>query len=84
MSKRFTDTVKHLFGWGERLVQTDVRNPDGGYFYAVANIRPWWFWSMRRWRLFLSILWRRYDRRRIDWRTAWKVSTVAKGLSKPK
>jgi hypothetical protein len=54
----------------------------GEPLYVDAKIRPAWYWTWRRVRLFLIIVWRRYEASRIDWRTAWAVSRVAKGLTR--
>ena len=64
--------------WGEAMAQTDV-----GGLWVVAKIRPRWYWLLRRVRLFLRIVWRRYENARLDWRTSWSVSAVAGGLSGP-
>lgn len=31
--------IKHLFGWGERLVQTDVRKPEPAKEIIVDGVR---------------------------------------------
>jgi len=70
--------------WTYCLVVTDIRNPldPSTPLYADAKIRPAWYWCYRRVGLFLSILWRKYEAARIDWRTAWSVSECAVGLTR--
>ena len=67
------------------LVQTDIPNTvEGGYLYAYAKIRPKWYWTYKRIRLFLSIVWRRWEIccPRIGVSQAWDIAKVAKGLTK--
>ena len=65
--------------WGHAMAQTDV-----GGLWAVAKIRPRWYWWLKRLWLFSRIVWRMPDSdprcTRIDWRTAWEVARVAEGL----
>lgn len=72
-----------LKNWTTVLAQTDVHGRDGEPLYAHAIVRPRWYWFLRRVKLFLGIVWRRWDAQcsRIDIRTAWSVSEVAKGLT---
>jgi len=64
--------------WGRAMAQTDV-----GGLWVRAKVRPKCYWFIRRLRLFLRIVWRRYETERIDWRTAWQISKVAVGLVGP-
>ena len=64
--------------WGECMAQTDI-----GGLWVAAKVRPTWWWTCRRVQLFLSIVWRRMETTRLDWRTAWDVSEVAVGLVGP-
>lgn len=76
-------SITNWFYFGAAFVQTDVPNPiDGGFCYAHAKVRPPWYWLCRRVRLFVLIVWRRFDPgcSRIDWSTAWQVSAASKGL----
>ena len=71
--------------WTSVFAETDIPNAiEGGYCYVWAKVRPRWYWFYRRLRLFLGIVWRRYGPgyTRMDWRTAWDVSSVAKGLTR--
>ena len=68
--------------WGCAFVETDIPNTyEGGYCWTWAKIRPRWYWWIRRMQMFLEIVWRPFETSRIDWRTAWDVSKVARGLS---
>ena len=68
--------------WTTVLAPTDISDPRTGEpLYVAAKVRPAWYWNWRRVCLFLSIVWRKYEVSRIDWRTAWAVSKVAKGLT---
>ena len=73
--------MKH---WRTVLVPTDIRDPQtSAPLYVYARIRPMWFWYLRRVKLFALIVWRKCedDDWRLDWRTAWKVSECAIGLT---
>jgi hypothetical protein len=64
------------------MAQTDVRDYNGEPLYAEAIVRPSWYWNLRRLKLFLSIVWRKWDEGyRLSISTAWSVSEVAKGLT---
>lgn len=65
--------------WRTELRPTDVYTGEGQQLYVYARIRPSWYWTVRQIRLFLKIVWRRYESDRIDWDTAWEVSKVARG-----
>lgn len=69
--------------WTTVLAQTDVRDPEiNKPLYAYAKVRPRWYWTLRRLKLFLGIVWRKWDEGyRLSWSTAWEVSEVAKGLT---
>ncbi len=68
--------------WTTALVPTDLNDPYTGEPLCVyAKIRPAWYWTWRRVCLFASIVWRRYEVSRMDWRTAWAVSRCAVGLT---
>jgi len=46
-----------------------------------AKIRPRWYWTLCRIKLFLNIVWRVHDEvdgrnLRLDWETAWDVSGI--------
>jgi len=74
--------MSELRNWTTVLVQTDVW-ADGEALYAHAIVRPRWYWFLRRVKLFLGIVWRRFDPgcTRMGIRTAWDVSKVAEGLT---
>jgi len=56
--------------WGNVWCQTDI-----GYgAWVCAKIRPRWFWTLRRVKFFLSLVWCRYEESRIGWRLAWSIS----------
>lgn len=64
------------------MAATDIRGHDGETLYAEAIVRPRWFWFLRRMKLFLSIVWRKWDAGyRLSISTAWSVSKVAEGLT---
>jgi len=68
--------------WTTVLAQTDVRDHNGELLYADAIVRPNWYWNLRRLKLFLGIVWRKWDEGyRLSIATAWSVSEVAKGLT---
>ena len=68
--------------WTSALRPTDLTDPATGEpLYVVAKIRPRWYWRCRRCWLFARIVWRRWETGRLDWRTAWAVAAVAKGLT---
>lgn len=70
--------------WTSALRPTDITDPATGEpLYVMAKIRPHWYWGVRRLWLFARIVWRRWDTdtSRLDWRTAWAVSKVARGIS---
>jgi len=58
--------------WGTALAQTDI-----GGLWVWAKVRPWWYWRIRRVRLFLYLVWRRYETTRLTVEVAWAVSKVA-------
>lgn len=66
--------------WKTELRPAGIYDPrDGEMLYAETDIRPAWYWWIRRMVLFLQIVWRRYEDQRISIRTAWSVSEVAMG-----
>jgi len=67
--------------WSTVMAQTDVRGYNGEPLYCDALVRPNWYWNLRRLKLFLSIVWRKWDQGRLSIATAWSVSEVAKGLT---
>lgn len=64
--------------WGRALAQESFT---GGWCHA--RVRPAWYWWLRRLRLFVLIVWRRYEISRLDARTAWDISRCAVGLVGP-
>lgn len=69
--------------WTSALRPTDITDPATGEpLYVCAKIRPRWYWGVRRVWLFVRIVWRRWETERLNWSTAWAVSTVARGLTK--
>ncbi len=75
-SGRVLRTRFWLLGWwGQLFAPTDM-----GDLWTTAKVRPFWFWWWRRLCLFVSIVWRRYEVQRLDWRTSWAVSHVALGV----
>jgi hypothetical protein len=64
--------------WAWKFVPTDMSDKNGDALYVYTKIRPSWYWFLRRVRLFLYLV---CCRSRIDWRTAWKMSRVAKGIT---
>lgn len=72
-------SIRSWYCWGTTpLLPTDIPG-----CYCHAKIRPWWYWTFRRVRLFLLIVWRRWDEQcgRLSIKTAWSVSSVAKGFT---
>lgn len=68
--------------WRSVLAQTDIRGYDGEVLYAHTVVRPRWYWFLRRLKLFLSIVWREWEKDyRLSISTAWSVSEVAQGLT---
>jgi hypothetical protein len=72
--------------WRRVFLPTDIPNTyEGGWCWVHAKVRPRWYWLWRRVCLFVAIVWRRVDSdprcTRLDWRTAWSVSSVANGLT---
>ena len=61
--------------WGCALAQTDI-----GGLWAVAKIRPRWYWTLRRlylaWRLWTPLLRVPPEEYELDWTTAWDVASV--------
>lgn len=65
--------------WGKTNAQTGIGN-----LWVYTKIRPWWYWKFLAIKLFLSILWRRYELGRLDIKTAWDVSMICEaGLKGP-
>ena len=67
--------------WGKVFAETDFAG-----CWCWAQVRPRWFWLIRRVRLFFRIVWRKYDDQgetRIDWRTAWDAGEAAVGFVGP-
>ena len=68
--------------WRTALIPTGLPNTiQGGELYAVACLRPGWYWAIRRLREFVWWLWRPVEEGRSDWRTAWDISKIARGLT---
>jgi len=71
---------RRLMHWGSIFCETDFFGA-----WTWAKVRPRWYWTLCRCRLFVRIVWRRVDSRvpdRLDWRTAWEVAKVGEGLSR--
>jgi len=68
-------------GWFEVFLPSDVRNPDhpGEVLCGWAKVRPRWYWLWTRIRLFLAIVWRKYEASRLSARTAWNVAGIVHG-----
>ena len=64
--------------WGECMAQTDI-----GGLWVAAKVRPLWYWTLCRLRLFWALASPWSDTPPLDWRTAWDVSEVAVGLVGP-
>ncbi len=71
-------------GFGQAFVQTDVPNPiENDYLYTYAKVRPRWWWKCCKIKLFLLLVWRRYESERLSISTAWEVAGLYdKGLTK--
>ena len=67
--------------WNNELRPTNMIY-DGEQVYINVNIRPAWFWTIRRFMLFFGIVWREWDDFRISIRTAWEVSKCAVGTTR--
>jgi len=61
--------------WGMAWAQTDVKGA-----WVLAKVRPMPIWWFRRVSFFLSIVWRRYETIRLDWKTSWEISRICIGL----
>jgi hypothetical protein len=49
----------------------------GEPLYVWAKIRPDWYWTLFRWRLFASIVWREWEPGyRLTAETAWSVANT--------
>ena len=63
--------------WGVKFVPTDVPNPETGEpLWVWTKVRPRWFWWMCRARLFLQIVWRRWEDGRLGAKLAWEVAGI--------
>ena len=62
--------------WGHVLAPTNLHDPEtGNPLYVWAKIRPAWYWTLRRWWLFASIVWREWEPGyRLSIKTAWSVA----------
>ena len=66
-----------LLHWGKAFVAVDIPNPvDGGCLYTWKKIRPRWYRRMRRFLLFASIVWRKYESSRLSAGLAWNVAGI--------
>ena len=63
--------------WGSVFCETDFFGA-----WVWAKVRPEWYWFLSRAWLFVRIVWRVHETSRMDWRTAWEVAKVGKGLSR--
>lgn len=70
--------------WSAAFVQSGALDRDGTPLYWWVKVRPRWYWWFASLRLFLSLVWRRYDEQcpsRIGWGTAWDVAFGLRGIT---
>lgn len=54
---------------------TDIIDPATGEpLWVLCKVRPRWYWHWCRMRLFLGIVWRRYEDSRMSWSLSWEIA----------
>ena len=67
--------LRRLVRWGCVFAPTELHDENDEPLYVWAKVRPDWYWTLRRWWLFASIVWRQCEPGcRLSAETAWSVA----------